>query len=98
MNEYLVPAIESALRTVRHFSDAGFQPARSVEDQLFWCWRRATGEILESPPVPLTMSVLVEQDFDSFGAYPLLAHLLGNIELQMEQFDMKSQEYTALSA
>lgn len=98
MNEYLVPAIESALRTVRHFADAGFQPACTVEDQLLWCWRRATGEILESPPVPLTMSYLVEQEYETFGAYPLLAHLLGNIEMQMEQFDLEAQEYAALSA
>lgn len=98
MNEYLISSIEAAQRTVERFAKAGFEPARTIERQLTWCWSRATGFIQEPPPAPLCMSYLMEHEFAKYGAYPLLAHQLRNIELQMSKIEMDADEYAALAA
>jgi hypothetical protein len=98
MNEYLISSIESAQRTIERFAASGFEPAKTIERQLNWCWARATGFIQEPPPAPLCMSYLMEHDFAKYGTYPLLAHQLRAIEAQMEDAGMGGERYEALAA
>ncbi len=98
MNEYLISSIEAAQRTIERFAASGFEPARTIERQLNWCWGRAAGFIKEPPPAPLCMSYLMENQFSKYGAYPLLAHQLRSIEAQMEQTGLQHDKYSALAA
>jgi hypothetical protein len=98
MNEYLISSIEAAQRTVERFAASGFEPAKTIERQLNWCWGRAAGFIKEPPPAPLCMSYLMENEFVKYGAYPLLARQLRSIEAQMEHTGMGVEEYAALAA
>lgn len=98
MNEYLISSIEAAQRTVERFAASGFEPAKTIERQLNWCWGRAAGFIKEPPPAPLCMSYLMENEFVKYGAYPLLARQLRSIEAQMEETGMGVEEYAALAA
>lgn len=98
MNEYLISSIEAAQRTIERFAASGFEPAKTIERQLNWCWGRATGFIKEAPPAPLCMSYLMESQFAKYGAYPLLAHQLRAIESQMEEAGMGGEKYAALAA
>jgi hypothetical protein len=98
MNEYLISSIEAAQRTVERFAASGFEPAKTIERQLNWCWGRAAGFIKEPPPAPLCMSYLMEHEFVKYGAYPLLARQLRSIEAQMEETGMGVEEYAALAA
>ena len=98
MNEYLISSIESAQRTIERFAASGFEPAKTIERQLNWCWGRVAGFIKEPPPAPLCMIYLMEHEFAKYGAYPLLAHQLRAIESQMEDSGLGAEEYTALAA
>jgi hypothetical protein len=98
MNEYLISSIESAQRTIERFAASGFEPAKTIERQLSWCWGRVAGFIKDPPPAPLCMSYLMEHEFAKYGAYPLLAHQLRAIESQMEESGLGAEEYTALAA
>jgi hypothetical protein len=98
MNEYLISSIESAQRTIERFAASGFEPAKTIERQLNWCWGRVAGFIKEPPPAPLCMSYLMEHEFAKYGAYPLLAHQLHAIESQMEECGLGAEEYSALAA
>jgi hypothetical protein len=98
MNEYLISSIEAAQRTIERFAASGFEPARTIERQLSWCWGCAAGFIKEPPPAPLCMSYLMEHQFTKYGAYPLLAHQLRAIEAQMQKTGMENEEYAALAA
>src|SRR4051794_3334583 len=98
MNEYLISSIEAAQRTIERFAASGFEPAKTIERQLNWCWGRVAGFIKGPPPAPLCMSYLVIDDFSKYGAYPLLAHQLRAIESQMQEAGLSGDEYTALAA
>lgn len=98
MNEYLLSSIEAAQRTIERFAASGFEPAKTIERQLNWCWSRAAGFIQEPPPAALCMSFLMERAFAKYGAYPLLAHQLRTIESQMDSLDMDLEDYASLAA
>ena len=98
MNEHLLSAIESARRTIRHFAASGIGPARTLERQLDWCWDRVNGLNEGPPPAPLCMSWLMEQAFERYGAYPLLAHQLRAIEEGMGVPAFDQERYAALAA
>ncbi|MFZ4763658.1 MAG: hypothetical protein ACOYMN_01790 [Roseimicrobium sp.] len=87
MNQHLIASIEAAQRTVERFAKCGFGPAEAIERQLTWCWSRVAGFIQDPPPAPLRMSALAENEFAKYGAYPLLAHQLRTIELQITKLD-----------
>jgi hypothetical protein len=80
MKTNLVPLIESSLRTVGRFAAAGFEPARGVVSQLRWCWLRLNGLAFDPPPAPLSMSWIVEQQFEKYGSDPVLVARLREIE------------------
>jgi hypothetical protein len=101
MNEYLIASIETAHRTIQRFAEAGFEPAQAIERQLNWCWKRANGEIDGPPPAALCMSYIMSQEFEKYGAYPMLAHHLRAIEAMIELLEMNADDvakYAALSA
>ncbi|CAN5713073.1 hypothetical protein BH11VER1_BH11VER1_26400 [soil metagenome] len=83
MNEYLAQSIESAQRTLVNFVQAGFGPARLIDRQLVWCWKRTVGLTNEELPGPLCLSYLAQDLFEKYGDYPLLAQQLRSIEAQM---------------
>lgn len=93
MNEYLAQSIESAQRTLEYFVQAGFGPARSIDRQLIWCWKRAVGLTTEDMPGHLCLSYLANDLFEKYGDYPLLAQQLRSIEAQMA--DLKMQKRAA---
>lgn len=101
MNEYLTASIESAQRTIQRFAEAGFEPAQAIERQLNWCWKRAQGEVDGPPPATLCMSYIMSQEFEKYGAYPMLAHHLRAIETMIDLLDMNAEDaakFAALSA
>lgn len=101
MNEYLIASIEIAQRTIQRFSEAGFEPAQNIERQLMWCWKKAAGEVEGPPPAELCMSFIMEQEFQKYGAYPMLAHHLRAIEAMVQLLEMSEDDverYAALSA
>lgn len=83
MNEYLAQSIESAQRTLEHFVEAGFTPARIIDRQLIWCWKCAVGLTTETLPGPLCLTFLAKEMFEKYGDYPLLYQELRSIEAQM---------------
>ena len=98
MNEQLLSDIESARRTVRCFAASGVSTAGTLERQLDWCWNRAAGLIQGPPPAPLCMSWLMEQAFERYGAYPLLAHQLRAIEEDLGVLTDEEERLAALAA
>ena len=89
MKKNLVPLIESSLRTVGRFSAAGFEPARKVESQLRWCWLRLNDLAFDPPPAPLTMSWIVEEEFDKYGNDPVLVARLREIEVGINSMTLE---------
>ncbi len=101
MNDYLIASIETAQRTIQRFAEAGFEPAQAIERQLTWCWKRAHGDVDGPPPAALCMSYIMAQEFEKYGAYPMLAHHLRAIETMIDLLDMSVEDaakYAALSA
>lgn len=98
MNEYLLATIESAQRTIKRFSGAGYPPAQAIERQLNWCWKRANGTLDGPPPAPLCMCYLMEQEFQKYGTYPMLAHHLRAIEVMVDLLEPGAEKHAALSA
>ncbi len=80
MKATLIPLINASLRALRQLSVSGFEPARSVESQLRWCWLRLNDLAFDPSPSPLSMAWIVESEFAKYGKQPLLISHLREIE------------------
>ena len=76
--------IAEALAFITPLARKDWEPALSIEPQLFWCQGTLRGESVEPAPGPLTMGLRAVREFDMYGQDPEFATLVNRIQEAME--------------